>query len=453
MKPVVRFAPSPTGNIHIGNARTALINWIIALREEGTFILRYDDTDRERSKQEYADGIFRDLTWLGIVPDRIERQSDRSDRHEEATRRLKEAGILYPCFETPDELDRKRKRLAARGQPPVYDRAALHLSASDFAALEASGKRPHWRFLLPNHDGDPFAPRRTEVQWDDLIRGPQTVDLSSMSDPVLVREDGTWPYTLTSVVDDVDFLVTHIIRGDDHVSNTGVQISIFQALGAPVPAFGHHNLLTTASGEGLSKRLGSLSLRNLAEDGYEPMAVASLAVLIGGAGAVEPMATMDALAARLDLSAIGKSAAKFDVSELDALNRKLVHAMEWEDVSGRFPADAFEGRGAEFWPAVRENCERARDAAKWWDVVTSAAAVISDEDRDYIAMARETLPYGALDTTSWQQWTAELKTRSGRKGRELFMPLRRVLTGLDHGPDMARLLPIIGRERILARLP
>ena len=453
MTATLRFAPSPTGNIHIGNARTALINWLYAKRQGGTFILRFDDTDRERSREEYAQGIARDLAWFGITPDRVERQSARMDEHATATARLKEQGLLYACYETPDELERKRKRQAARGLPPVYDRAGLKLTQDERDTLEAEGRRPHWRFLLPNHDGDPFQPRRTEVTWDDLVRGPQTIDLASMSDPVLVREDGTWPYTLPSVVDDIDFGVTHIIRGDDHVANTSVQIALFEALGANVPAFGHHNLLMNASGEGLSKRLGSLSIRSLAEDGYEPMAVASLAVLIGMAGSVEPMPDLDALAERLDLSAISKSAAKFDVSELDSLNAKLVHGFEWEDVRDRFTGNAFGGQGETFWPIVRENIEKVGEAPGWWDRLMTAEPVIDEGDREFLILARTCLPEGEIGPESWSNWTAALKEKSGRKGRALFMPLRKALTGMEHGPDMGRLLPFIGRERMLARLP
>lgn len=452
MNPIVRFAPSPTGNIHIGNARTALVNWLYARQNGGTFVLRFDDTDRERSKAEYADGILEDLRWLGIEPDRIEYQSHRAEAHEAATEALKQAGLLYACYEQPDELERKRKRQAARGLPPVYDRTGLKLTAAERAGLEQGGSKPHWRFVLPNHDGDPFETRRTEVHWDDLIRGRQTVDLASMSDPVLVREDGTWLYTLPSVVDDIEFGVSHIIRGDDHVANTGVQIAVFGALGAISPGFGHHNLLTTATGEGLSKRLGSLSIRSLREQGYEPMAVASLAVLIGGAGAVEAMADMNALTERFDITAIGKSAAKFDVAELDALNARLVHAADWESVSDRFePGDLGPDPHA-FWNAIRENVVRAVEAKDWWQRIDAADPVIADDDRDYVAAARGMLPDGPFDGASWGVWTGALKEATGRKGKALFMPLRLALTGMERGPDMAQLLPLIGREKTMARL-
>ncbi len=448
----VRFAPSPTGNIHIGNARPALINWLFALQNGGIYLLRYDDTDIARSKQEYVDGIARDLAWLGVVPHEVEWQSRRAHIHQAATDKLKNAGLLYPCYESADELDRRRKRQAARGLPPVYDRAALKLSDEDRQKLEAEGRKPHWRFLLPNHNGDPFRPGRTEIRWDDLVRGEEIVDLSSVSDPVLVREDGSLLYTLPSVVDDIDTAITHVIRGDDHVTNTGVQIALFEALGARPPQFAHLNLLTTASGEGLSKRLGSLSLKSLAEDGYEPMAVASLAVLIGGAGPVEPMPDMASLVARFELAGIGKSAARFDTSELDALNTKLVHGYSWQQVANRFAEGGLGSHPAEFWNAVRGNCEKVKDALDWRGRIESASPVIDAEDRDFILQAAKLLPAEPWSPSTWGEWTSSLKENSGRKGRGLFMPLRKALTGLEHGPEMAAMLPIIGRERTLARL-
>ena len=292
----VRFAPSPTGKIHIGNARTALLNYLYAKKRGGSFILRFDDTDTERSKQEYADAISADLDWLGIVPDRIEKQSARFALYDEAADKLREQGLLYRCYETPDELERQRKRRLSRGLPPVYDRSALKLTEEDHARFAEEGKQPHWRFLLKNYDSDPFETKRVDSRWNDLIRGPQTADLSSLSDPVLIRGDGTYLYTLPSCVDDLDMGVTTIMRGDDHVTNTAVQLMVFAALGADeLPAFGHHNLLQDKSGGGLSKRLGSLSLESLREEGYEAGSVASLATLIGTSLPVEPKATLDEL--------------------------------------------------------------------------------------------------------------------------------------------------------------
>ncbi len=447
----VRFAPSPTGNIHIGNARPALINWLYALQNDGKFVLRYDDTDRERSREEYAQGIARDLDWLGIKPHEVQRQSDRVKEHEEATNRLKEAGLLYPCYETPDQLDRQRKRLAARGLPPIYDRSALRLDDEQRKELEAEGLKPHWRFLLPNYADNPFETARTEVTWDDVIRGRQTVDLASMSDPVLIRADGSWLYTLPSVVDDIDFGITHVLRGDDHVTNTGAQIAIFKALGATPPTFGHHNLLTTESGEGLSKRLGSLSIHSLAEQGYEGMSVACLAVLTGTSGPVEALPSMDVLASRFKIDSVTKSAAKFDPSELDSLNRRIVHELDYESVKDRLEALGV-GGGETFWLVARDNIEKVNEAKAIWSIVEEAEPRIDPEDAAFIETAREMLPEGELTRESWGEWISALKSNSDRKGKGLFMPLRKALTGQEHGPELDRLLPLIGRERTLARL-
>lgn len=453
----VRFAPSPTGNIHIGNARTALFNWLFALRNDGRFILRFDDTDAARSKPEYADQIQKDLYWLGIRPDVTVHQSARFDTYSAAAERLKEAGLLYPCFETAEELERRRKIRLSRKLPPVYGREALKLTGVEKAAFEAEGRRPHWRFLLPNFSGDPFAARRTEVHWDDLVRGPQTVDLASMSDPVLVREDGSWLYTFTSVVDDADMAITHVIRGDDHVTNTGAQIALFRALGSEPPGFGHHNLLTAASGEGLSKRTGALSIMGLAEDGIEPMAVASLAVLIGTSESVSAVRSMDELAARFDPAATSKSSAKFDPADLVILNRALIHAMPFAEARDRLAALGVSGALAEpFWLAVRANLDRLPDALPWWRIVREGPERKPDfsaEDIAFLAVAFDNLPPEPWDGMTWKVWTDRIKQLTGRKGRALFMPLRLALTGREQGPELADLLPLLGREGTSARRP
>ncbi|MEO3387392.1 glutamate--tRNA ligase [Mesorhizobium sp. CAU 1741] len=457
MTVTVRFAPSPTGHIHIGNARTALFNWLYAKIHDGRFILRFDDTDTARSKQEYADQIQKDLHWLGVMPDVTVHQSARFDTYDAAVARLKDAGLLYPCWETPEELDRRRKIRLSRKLPPVYGREALKLSEADRQALEAEGRTPHWRFLLPNFASDPFDTQRTEIQWDDVVRGPQTVDLASMSDPVLVREDGSYLYTLPSVVDDIELGVTHVIRGDDHVTNTGAQIALFRALAAEPPAFGHHNLLTTASGEGLSKRSGALSIKSLADDGIEPMAVASLAVLIGTAESVAAVRSMDELAARFDPAATSKSAAKFDPAELLTLNRALIHVMTFEDAKDRLEELGIGGDRAEaFWLAVRGNLERLGEAVEWWKVVHEGPeprAEISIEDREFLAVAFDNLPAEPWDRMTWKVWTDRLKDLTGRKGKALFMPLRLALTGREQGPELADLLPLLGREGTEARRP
>lgn len=438
--PVLRFAPSPTGLIHIGNARTALLNALIARREGGTFVLRLDDTDRERSREEYASAIVEDLAWLGIAPDVRVRQSDRIGLYDDAASRLREAGRLYACYETAEELERKRKRQLARGLPPIYDRAALALTPDERAALEAEGRRPHWRFRLE--------PR--EVVWHDLVRGEVRVDCASLSDPVLVREDGSYLYTLPSVVDDVDLHVTHVVRGEDHVTNTAVQIEIFEALGARPPAFGHHNLLTDSSGEGLSKRMGHLSLRSLREAGLEPMAVAALAVLVGSSESVRPVESLDALGALVDLARISRAPARFDEAELEALNARLLHETPFEAVADRLGALGI-GGGAAFWEAVRKNVSRLAEARDWWGVVEGPVAP-AIEDADFCARAAALLPGEPFDAGTWAAWTGAVKAQTGAKGKALFMPLRLALTGRDHGPELAGLLPLIGREKAIARL-
>ncbi|MEO0544642.1 MAG: glutamate--tRNA ligase [Pseudomonadota bacterium] len=459
MTVIVRFAPSPTGYIHIGNTRPALFNWLFAKQRGGQFILRYDDTDIARSKQEYADQIAIDLDWLGILPDRVERQSARMESYDAAAQQLKDAGLLYACYETAEELDRRRKIRLSRKLPPVYGREALKLTEADKAALEAEGRKPHWRFLLPNHAGDPFETSRTEIKWDDAVRGPQTVDLSSMSDPVLIREDGSYLYTLPSVVDDIDMGVTHIIRGDDHVTNTGAQISIFEALGATAPDFGHHNLLTTATGEGLSKRTGSLSIMSLRDDGFEPMAVASMAVLTGTSNNIVSMPTMDALVDAFDITATTKSAAKFDPADLDSLNEPLVHAMAFEEVKDRLAqagVDVSDARAEPFWYLIRRNVKRVPQAGEWWPLIVKGPFnddTLDGEDRDFARSAFDLLPDGELSSDSWKVWTDKLKAETGRKGRGLFMPLRVALTGRKWGPELPDLLPLLGREAVLARRP
>jgi glutamyl-tRNA synthetase len=439
---IVRFAPSPTGRIHLGNARTALLNWLYARRNGGTYILRYDDTDTQRSTREYADSIAQDLAWLGIAPDRVERQSERIALYDAAADRLRASGRLYPAYDTPEELDRKRKRQQARGLPPVYDRAALKLTDAERADLEAQGRRPHWRFKLENR----------RVDWNDLVRGPSHIEAASLSDPVLAREDGSYLYTFTSVVDDVDMGVTHIIRGEDHVTNTAVQLQIFEALGGVPPTFGHHNLLTDASGEGLSKRTGALSLQSLREKGVEPLAVAAMASLTGSSESVRPVASLDELAGLVDLAHLSRGASKFDPAELTALSARTLHQMSFADARERLAAMGVEGDRAEaFWLAARGNLERFEDVAIWRDVAFGQISPVI-EDAGFVAKALELLPAEPWDQTTWSQWTAAVKTATGAKGRALFHPLRLALTGREAGPELAQLLPLIGRARASARL-
>lgn len=458
MTVTVRFAPSPTGRIHIGNARTALFNWLYAQRNRGRFIQRFDDTDAERSTQRFATGILYDLHWLGVFPDQVEYQSRRFSSYDAAAERLRAAGLLYPCYETQEELDLRRSVRLSRKLPPVYGREALELTPQQRQALEAEGRRPHWRFLLPNfYASDRLAPVRTDVVWTDLIRGQETVDLASVSDPVLVREDGTYLYTLPSVVDDIELGVTHVIRGDDHVTNTGVQIALFRALGAEPPHFGHHNLLTTSTGEGLSKRSGALSIESLRESGYEPMAIASLAVRIGTSENVVTEESLPALANAFDLASTSKSAAKFDPSDLDGLNRAVVRAMPYEQARARLAVLGVIGPKAEaFWNAVRGNIDRLPQALDWWQILHKGprpAPLFETEDRDYLRAAFDLLPEGEPGPGTWKAWTAAIREGTERKGKAMMKPLRLALTGRESGPELADLLPLLDRAEILARRP
>ena len=435
---IVRFAPSPTGRIHIGNARTAILNWLYSRKTGGRFVLRFDDTDRERSTEEFARGIAEDLAWLGLDPDRVERQSQRSERYRAAAEALKRTGRLYPCYETAGELERRRKRQLARGLPPIYDRAALALTPEERLRLEAEGRRPHWRFKL---DGK-------VVEWTDLIRGVQHIDTASLSDPVLIREDGTYLYTLPSVVDDIEFDVTTVIRGEDHVVNAAVQIEIFEALGGRVPEFAHHSLLTGKEGAGLSKRLGSLSIKEFREEGLEAMAVVSHAALLGTSDSIHPCADYRELIEGFDFHKLSRAPARFDEGELRNLNARLLHTLPYAAVESRlrFGSEAF-------WLAIRGNLQVLGDARLWWTVVSGEISpVIAEEDREFIRLAARLLPPEPWTAETWNSWTAALKARSGRTGRMLFMPLRLALTGRDHGPELAALLPLIGRSLALARL-
>ena len=437
----VRFAPSPTGLLHIGNARPALFNWIFAKSSGGEFVLRYDDTDKERSTTAFADAIATDLTWLGITPDISARQSERIALYDAARDRLIADGRLYPCYETSDELDRRRARARAMGRPPIYDRGALELTAEQVAAFEQEGRKPHWRFKLK---GDP-------VQFADLVRGEQTVNTASMSDPVLIRGDGSYLYTLPSVVDDIDMEITHIIRGEDHISNSGVQVEIFEALGAKAPVFAHHNLLTDSDGKGLSKRLGSLSLADLRQSGFEPMAVALMAVLTGTSLPVEPYEDLQSLAQKLDFSMISHGAARFDPAELEALNARILHQSDYEKLKPALD-DLGVANEAE-WLALRDNISRLPQIVNWLPLIKGPVTpVIADEDRAFITQAAALLPAEPWDGETWKRWTGALKEKSGRKGKQLFMPLRLALTGRSDGPELKSLLPLVGRKGCLDRL-
>jgi glutamyl-tRNA synthetase len=449
MTVTLRFAPSPTGRLHIGNVRTGVLNWLFARQQGGTFLLRLDDTDVARSSEAFAEAIREDLAWLGLAPAREERQSARSALYRAAAERLEAAGRLYPCYESEEELDRRRRRQRARGLPPLYDRAALALSAAETARLAAEGRRPHWRFRLANSGRD-LVPRPTPVGWDDLVRGPQTVDLGSLSDPVLVRADGTFLYTFTSVVDDIDLAVTHVIRGEDHVTNTGVQLDLFAALGAPAPRFAHHSLLVGADGAALSKRDAALSIAGMRERGLEPLAVAAYAALIGTSEAVAPVASLDALARRFSFDKISRAPARFEMGELEGLSARHLHGLDHALVAGRLAALGV-GGGEAFWLAVRANLATLADARAWWEIAQAPIDPVVERP-ELLAAARRLLPAEPWGPGTWKEWTARIAAESGAKGRALFHPLRLALTGRESGPSLEALLPFIGRTRAAARL-
>ncbi|MCK9541775.1 MAG: glutamate--tRNA ligase [Novosphingobium sp.] len=440
---ITRFAPSPTGRLHVGNIRTALHNWLLARKSGGKFLLRIDDTDTARSREEYVDAIRADLAWLGLDPDGEERQSARFALYEQAFGRLVAEGRLYRCYETARELELKRKVLLGRGLPPIYDRAALRLAEPDHTARAEAGERPHWRFLL-DHD----AP----IEWVDGVRGPQHFDPAQMSDPVVRRADGSWLYMLPSVIDDIEMGVTDVLRGEDHVSNTAVQIQMFTALHAArhdMPRFAHEALLTGSEGK-LSKRLGAIGVAEFREMGIEPEALIALLARLGTSLPVEAITDRGELVETFNLATFGRAPARFDEAELERLNAQIVHRLPYDRVSRLLP----EGMGEAGWDAIRPNLSHISEAADWWRVVTGPieAPETDEEGRAFLHTAAGTLAAQEWDGDPWHTLTAALKETAGRKGKALFLPLRQALTGRDHGPDMAALLPLIGRDKALERL-
>jgi glutamyl-tRNA synthetase len=438
MPTVTRFAPSPTGYIHVGNLRTALMNWLIARKAGGTFILRLDDTDQERSKQEYADGIMEDLDWLGLTWDRVEKQSLRMDRYAEAADQLRANGRFYECFESPVELDLKRKKQLNMGKPPVYDRASLRLTAEEKAKLRED-RGGYWRFLLDQN----------RIEWTDGILGPISIDAASVSDPVLIRADGQVLYTFASSVDDIDMGITSIVRGADHVTNTATQIQIMQALGGTPPAFAHHSLLTGPQGEALSKRLGTLSLRDLRAQGIEPMALLSLMARLGSSKPVELAHSMQDLIDGFDLGSFGAAPTKFDADDLFPLTRAHVQHLPFAHVADRIRAIGVPDHLAQdFWFAVRENITVLADLAEWWvSMMEGTGLPVEPEDVQFVETALDMLPQGPWTEATWSEWTAAVKAATGRSGKTLFRPLRRALTGRDNGPEMAGFMPFLQKAR------
>lgn len=440
MPPVVRFAPSPTGHLHLGNARIAVVNWLFARKEGGRLILRIDDTDLERSEARFEAAIREDLAWLGLTWDAEARQSDRAKRYDAAFERLAAAGLAYPCWETPEELAALRERQRAAGQPPRYDRRALGLTAADRARLEAEGRRPHWRLRLQGG----------EIGFDDLVLGPRRFMAESLSDPVLRRADGTATYLFASAVDDAELAVSHVIRGEDHVTNTALQLAIWRAMGAAPPAFAHLPLIGDAAGRGFSKRLGALSLRSLREQGVEPLAIVLTLAALGTAEAADPAASLEDAVARFSLAAYGRAAPKLVVEDLPRFSQAVLHHLPYEAVASRLTALGVAG-GEAFWRAVRGNLGRLEEAQEWWEICTRPLQPVV-ADPELLAAAAGLLPEDPADEAAFAGWVEALKARTGRKGKALFRPLRLALTAREHGPELKHLLPLLGRERAWRRL-
>ncbi len=442
MTVALRFAPSPTGKLHVGSARTALIVWLYARKHGGNFMLRIDDTDLQRSTEENVEDIMEGMKWLGLTWDSFARQRDRNDDYSRAIQKLKDNGRLYPCYETEEELALKRKALLAQGLPPIYDRAALNLSAEDRAKFEAEGRRPHWRFKLEH----------TPIVWEDLVRGHVEFHGKDMTDPVLIREDGRPLYHICSVIDDIDFNITHIVRGEDHVTNTATHVQMFEALGATPPAFAHVTLLGDMEGGKLSKRKGGFGIKSLREEvGIEPMALISLVARIGTSDPIEPLSDMQQVIESFDFSKFSRNLPKFDEDELYRLNAKILHQLDFAAVKPRLEAMGLADIDEAFWNAVRPNLEILSDIKDWWRIAKQDITPVI-EDKEFAQVAADLLPEGPWDGTTWQQWVEAIKAKTDRKGKNLFMPLRCAITGQEHGPDLKDLLPLIGRERVLERL-
>jgi glutamyl-tRNA synthetase len=437
---ITRFAPSPTGYLHVGNIRTALVNYLFAKSKGGKFMLRMDDTDLVRSKPEYAMGIEEDLRWLGMEWDIFARQSDRLARYAEVKQQLIAKGRLYPCYESQEELTIKRKMQMSRGVPPIYDRVALTLTDAQKEKLAAEGRQPHYRFKLND----------AEIRWHDEIRGDTVFHGKNLSDPILIREDGSMTYILTSVVDDIDFAISHVIRGEDHVSNTAIQVQIFEAIGTYLPQFGHLALIKTKEAE-ISKRTGGFDIRGLREEGVEPMAINSLLAKLGTSDTPEIRSTLDELVKEFDLGKFGRAPANYDETDLLRLNHKYLGGLSFAEIQPRLQAMGLGEADEAFWLSVRPNISRLSDLHDWWNICMQPISPVTEEV-EFLAISSELLPEGEWTEATWGQWTATIRDVTGKSGKQLFMPLRKALTGREHGPELKLLLPLIGRKKTIERL-
>ena len=439
--PITRFAPSPSGLLHVGNVRTALLNYLVSKKDNGHFILRIDDTDTERSKDKFINNIKQDLNWLGLNYDEYYQQSERIKLYDEAFELLKNKELVYPCFETPDELDKKRKRLIARRMPPVYDRAALKHTKDEIDSFLESGKKPHWRFKLSNK----------KITFDDLIRGEVNVDLAAQSDPVLKREDGDYLYNLPSVVDDIEMNITHIIRGEDHITNSGIQIEIFNALDSGIPIFGHNSLLVSESGEPFSKRNSAASINQLREDGIDPNAINSLNASIGSSVDIEAYNSLNLLAQKFEITSLGRAPARYSNDQLYKLNSELLSNYDFEKIISLL-GDNKGSFNREFWDCIKHNISNISEVFEWIRVIDEPINIDIDIEYEYLNVAQDLLPNEPWNIETWDQWILKIKEKTERKGKDLFMPIRLALTGKTKGPELNKLILLMGYNKVMKRL-
>ncbi len=438
---ITRFAPSPTGLLHVGNTRTALINYLLALKEDGKFILRIDDTDEERSKDEFIDQIKQDLEWLEINFQEIFRQSERLTRYNENFEKLKENGLIYPCFEDPEELERKRKRLIERRKPPVYDRAALNLSQNEIAKLIDKGTKPYWRFKLSSK----------RVIFNDLVRGEVRVETSAQSDPVIKRDDGGYLYNLPSVVDDIDMGITHVVRGEDHVTNSAIQVEMFEALDKPVPIFGHHPMLVNGNGEPFSKRNAASSIKSLREKYLNPIAINSLNISIGTSIDLKPIYSMKEMAENFDIGTLGRAPARYSEKQLLKLNSMIVSSLSFLQLSDDFKELGYD-INEDIWECIKNNIETLTEVKEWLKVIKGPIKNENKLDSEFMRIAEKLLPEEPWDETAWEKWVSKIKERTKKTGKDLFLPLRRAITGKSNGPELNKLIILIGYKEIRNRL-
>ena len=436
-----RFAPSPTGLLHIGNARSAVINWAHIISKSGEFILRVDDTDSVRSKKEYEDAIKNDLKWLGLEWSKTFKQSERFKIYQERIVQLKKTKRLYPCFESPEELSLKRKNLLVSGKPPIYDRSALNLSETEIQNKIEKGKKPHWRFQLEER----------VVEWNDLIKNTVAFDCAKLSDPILIREDDSLLYHLPSVVDDIEEKITDIIRGEDHITNTAFHIQLFEAMKAPIPLFGHHPFLIDEHGKGFGKRLGSLSIQRLKEEGFENITLLNYLLSIGTSKNLSKEKNKKILSSNFNIKNLAKSPPKFSKKIITNLNKEILQSYNYSEIKTKFEDLKLSNASKDFWTFIKNNINYFHEAYDWWKVIYSDE-VYPTKEQDYLNIAAKLLPNDPFNNSTWQEWTSKINRKTGRLGRDLYMPLRMALTGQNKGPELKFLMPLLNKQQVLKKL-